>query len=198
MRTPRPHGAFTPRRHTRSTLVTKGRVHHEYTNEEGGCRRRDRQPGGCGCCSPDHGTECLGTKCLGTRRLGAMRRRHDGDVGQLELSGDRGSGVLDERIAVRGCDGERDVSGRWRARGELGKSLQDECRDGRSRVPRGAVRQSRLDVPTHSSGAMTRTPALCRTGSAPVETKQRNTRASRPSARPSPFWGMGLHILALP
>jgi hypothetical protein len=75
--------------------------------------------------------------------------------------------VLDELVAVLGRHGERDVSSRWRARDECGKNLQDECRNGRSGVPRGAVCERRLAVPTHSSGAITWTSALAGRGRHP-------------------------------
>ena len=206
MRTPRPHGAFTPSRHTPSTLVTKGRVHHEYTSEEGGCRRGDRQLAGSGRCSPDHGAGRVSA-----RRLGARRLRHDEDVSRIELSGDRGSAVLDERVAVRGRDGERrsrerrgrvcedngDVSGCRSARHGLARRLPDEIGNSRSSLPRSATRQRRLDAPTQLSGAVTQTPVLCRTGSAPGETKQE--RVGRAAHRLAPFssggWNprLGLH-----
>ena len=178
MRTPRPHGVFTPRRHTPSTLVTKGRVHHEYTSEEGGCRRGDRQLAGSGRCSPDHGAERLCARHLGARRL-----RHDEDVSRIELSGDRGSAVLDERIAVRGRDGERrsrerrgrvcedngDVSGCRSARHGLARRLPDESGNNRSGLPRSAARQRRVDAATQPSGAVTQTPASLWAESAPGE-----------------------------
>jgi len=206
--TPRPHVVFTPRRHTPPTLVTKGRVHHEYTNEEGGCRRCDHQPVGCGCCSLGHGAGCLDAKCLGTERLGAWCRRHDEDIGRFELPGDRGSGMLDERCAVLGRDGGwrsylredgGDLSRRRSAGHGLARRLPNERGNGRSGMPRGAVRQRRLDSLTHTSGTVTQIPASLWTESVPRETKQEVVGRAVDRLAPSfPGYGTAHSRFALP
>jgi hypothetical protein len=107
---------------------------------------------------------------------------------------------------VRGRDGERrgrvcedngDVSGCRSARHGLWGRLPDESGSSRSGMPRGAARERRVGAPTQLSGAVTQTPVLCRTGSAPRGNETRKGWASRASARPFLFRWLEPQILAL-
>jgi hypothetical protein len=85
----------------------------------------------------------------------------------------------------RVCEDDGSLPGRRSAGHGRARRLPDACRNGCSGLPRGAVRERRLAVPTHSSGAMAQTLALCRTGSAPGERK--TGRVGRAAHRLAPF-----------